>query len=187
MGLKSGRGFRALAAAFRGAGNTVTAVEEARQSRFKEELGLSQISRKKSRLQDLIGTNPEGFEGLEDSIDPLTGEFDEMAMEIFKERGKSKRAGMLKEQTQTATRSRDRERIVDELKLDSMKQRRFLRAQGLKSKYFSDPDNPLKLEEIYERFRQGQEMPSIERSRRDTGWFGPEEYDYDVFDPIGEY
>lgn len=168
MAFKSGRGLRALSAAFKGAGNTLNTYEAAKTARLKEEVERGRAEMRTERMSNLLKSNPD-FAGYQDSIDPITGELDPIALEMIKEQFKNKRAettadalaGRMTEKENQIQREAKR-KFLATLMGDKVKKDKFIRAQGISPILFDLEENPLTVEELLDRAYSNQ-VPKYKR------------------------
>lgn len=168
--VQSGRGFRALAAAFKGAGNTLNAYESAKTTRAKEEIEQGRAEERAKRMKALLGGNPE-FEGLEDSIDPITGELDPVAMELLKEKFKNKRAEIAatalagKQASDRAFKKQEeKDKLKRELGSNLEKKMQFLLTQGIDPELLDETG--ISAEDLYDRYYEKKPLPKIRRGEK---------------------
>jgi len=166
------RTLRGIGALLQAGGQILGDVDRRRQARQRGE-----------RLQELFGTVPE-LEGFEAAIDPVTGEFDEVALTVLQERGKDRRASeqaqnilnrslttalLTDELTRGREEGKERRKLASQLMLDEDKLDDFLSNRGLVLEDLEDAG--ITQDDFLELVRQGKKLPRGKQVPRE-GFFG---------------
>lgn len=193
----SKRGYRVLSALFGGAGDLISRHADAKNRSYAAQ-------QKSQRLQDLFSNVPE-LEGFQSAIDPATGEVDDIALEILRERGRSQRsedqarniADRMMSQSllnDKLSRMREKEKRVAKLSDDPMKFEELLAGRGLPSSAVL-AESGISSDELLNRIRSGKNLPRGRSFPKGDLWnqtleflpFVEPEMDYEIIDPGGEY
>ena len=194
------RGYRVLSTLLKSGGGLLSDYAAGKQAERR-------AFQKGERLRDLFSNVPE-LAGFESAFDPSTGEIDDIALELIKERGRAKR-------------SEDSSRnIADRMFAQAQLQDQFARRREREKRAARLEDNPAELEELLigrglpgseelagmgisaddllQRVRQGKRLPSgipTETTPLHEKFFNlfkddeddVQTFDYDIIDPEGVY